>query len=160
MSRLNLELENNLRSASRQGTLISIIDRTITAMGGRQLKQWLRYPLLSVNRIGRRLDAVEEALAKVDERRAIAQTLTAVYDLERLNSKIVMGHANARDLLSLGRSLTILPPLWELRMPCRATILQAPFFGRSSKPWLPDRKIDPGGCPAGNYRGRHDQEGI
>ena len=113
MSRLNLELEKNLRSASRQGTLISIIDRTITAMGGRQLKQWLRYPLLSAYRIGRRLDAVEEAINKVDERRAIAQTLTAVYDLERLNSKIVMGHANARDLLSLGRSLTILPPLWE-----------------------------------------------
>ncbi len=112
MSRQNLELEKNIRNGSRQGTLISIIDHTATAMGGRELKQWLRYPLICPVKIGQRLDAVEEALINGDTRRRIAEALSSVYDLERLHSKIVMGHANARDLLSLGRSLSMLPAIW------------------------------------------------
>jgi DNA mismatch repair protein MutS len=112
MSRRNLELEQNTRNGTRQGTLLGIIDQTVTAMGGRLLKQWLRYPLLSPERIGRRLDAVEEALEKSEVRRRIGAALSSVYDLERLYSKIVMGHANARDLLALGRSLAMLPEIW------------------------------------------------
>ncbi|MEJ2038269.1 MAG: DNA mismatch repair protein MutS [Desulfosarcinaceae bacterium] len=112
-SRQNLELEKNLRNGSRQGTLISIIDKTITAMGGRQLKQWLRYPLLAAEKIGRRLDAVEEALARSEVRHHITSLLGAVFDLERLNSKISMGHANARDLTALKRSLMALPDIWN-----------------------------------------------
>ncbi|MBI5064544.1 MAG: DNA mismatch repair protein MutS, partial [Desulfatitalea sp.] len=96
MSRRNLELEQNTRNGTRQGTLIGIIDQTVTAMGGRLLKQWLRYPLLTPERIGRRLDAVEEALDKGEIRRRIGTALSSGYDLERLYSKIVMGHANAR----------------------------------------------------------------
>ncbi|KJS29057.1 MAG: DNA mismatch repair protein MutS [Desulfatitalea sp. BRH_c12] len=113
MSRQNLELEKNIRNGSRHGTLIGILDRTATAMGGRLLKQWLRYPLLSPEKIGQRLDAVEEALAEGDARRRIAGALSDVYDLERLHSRIVMGHANARDLLALGRSLKTLPAIWS-----------------------------------------------
>ena len=112
-SRLNLELEKNLRNGTRQGTLISVIDKTTTAMGGRRLKQWLRYPLLSADKIGRRLDAVEEALARSEPRRRIQDSLEAVFDLERLNSRIGMGHANARDLTALKRSLTALPAIWQ-----------------------------------------------
>ena len=114
MSRQNLELEVNLRAGNRRGTLISILDHTKTAMGGRELKRWLRYPLLNVQRIGDRLDAVEEALVKGDVRLRLMETLTCVYDLERLNSKIIMGHANARDLLALGKSLSALPDVWGL----------------------------------------------
>ncbi len=113
MSRRNLELEQNSRNGARQGTLLAILDHTVTAMGGRLLKQWLRYPLLTPERIGRRLDAVEEALGKCEARRRIGTALASVYDLERLYSKIVMGHANARDLLALGRSLGMLPEIWE-----------------------------------------------
>jgi len=113
MSRRNLELEQNSRNGTRQGTLLGILDQTVTAMGGRLLKQWLRYPLLTPARIGRRLDAVEEALSKCEARRRIGTALSSVYDLERLYSKIVMGHANARDLLALGRSLAMLPDIWE-----------------------------------------------
>lgn len=113
MSRQNLELEKNLRSGTRQGTLLGIIDRTVTAMGGRRLKQWLRYPLLSPEKIGLRLDAVEEAVARGDVRRRMMAALDGVYDLERLHGKIAMGHANARDLLALGRSLAALPPIWD-----------------------------------------------
>jgi DNA mismatch repair protein MutS len=113
MSRQNLELEKNLRTAARPGSLLAVIDRTVTAMGSRRLKQWLRYPLISPERIGRRLDAVEEAFAKGSVRRRIVEALGSVYDLERLHGKIAMGHSNARDLLSLGRSLAALPPIWE-----------------------------------------------
>ena len=113
LSRQNLEIEKSIRGGSRQGTLIRIIDKTRTAMGGRRLKQWLRYPLRSAARIGLRLDAVEEALAQGDIRRRIAQMLDSVYDLERLNSKIGMGHANARDLVALKISLGMLPQIWQ-----------------------------------------------
>lgn len=112
-SRQNLELEKNIRSGSKQGTLISILDKTATAMGGRLLKQWLRYPLQSAPEIGQRLDAVEEALAQGHLRREIAQHLESVYDLERLNSKIAMGHANARDLTALKKSIMVLPQIWQ-----------------------------------------------
>ena len=112
-SRQNLELEKNIRLASRRGTLISILDKTRTAMGGRRLKQWLRYPLISAGDIGRRLDAVEEALAQSEIHRSVTQCLESVYDLERLNSKIGMGHTNARDLVALKRSLAELPKIWQ-----------------------------------------------
>ncbi len=112
-SRQNLELERNIRSGSKQGTLIAVLDKTATAMGGRRLKQWLRYPLCSAPAIGQRLDAVEEALGLSEKRRQLAQYLESVYDLERLNSKIAMGHANARDLTALKKSLLILPDIWQ-----------------------------------------------
>ena len=110
-SRLNLELEKNLRSGSRQGTLISTLDKTKTAMGSRQLRFWIRYPLISPDQIGQRLDAVEEALIHTVLRQRLRELLGNIYDLERLNSKIVMGQANARDLLILGRSLNLVPEL-------------------------------------------------
>ena len=113
LSRQNLELEKSLRNGTRQGTLISILDRTATAMGGRRLKQWLRYPLTSVTEIGQRLDAVEEATVKGEDRQKIIERLGSVYDLERLNSRIAMGHANARDLAALKKSLFTLPEIWH-----------------------------------------------
>jgi DNA mismatch repair protein MutS len=112
-SRQNLELEKNIRNGSKQGTLVSILDKTVTAMGGRLLKQWLRYPLRSAPEIGQRLDAVEEAVAQGHLRRLIAQHLESVFDLERLNSKIAMGHANARDLTALKKSIMVLPQIWQ-----------------------------------------------
>ncbi|RJQ77340.1 MAG: DNA mismatch repair protein MutS [Desulfobacteraceae bacterium] len=114
MSRQNLELEKNIRNGSRQGTLIGILDQTSTAMGGRLLRHWLRYPLRSPEKIGDRLDAVEELLLQGDIRRRLIESLSGVYDLERLNARIAMGHANARDVLSLGRSLGVLPNVLEL----------------------------------------------
>jgi len=123
-SRQNLELEKNIRSGSKQGTLISILDKTATAMGGRLLKQWLRYPLRSAPDIGQRLDAVEEALGQGHLRRQIAQHLESVYDLERLNSKIAMGHANARDLTALKKSIMTLPHIWQALEPFNSDIFR------------------------------------
>lgn len=113
MSRQNLELEKNIRTGSKLGTLLHILDKTATAMGGRRLRQWLRYPLLKAEEIGQRLDAVEEALDHGDVRQRLAGDLNQVYDLERLNSKIGMGHANARDLTALKKSLFALPMIWQ-----------------------------------------------
>jgi DNA mismatch repair protein MutS len=113
ISRQNLELEKNIRSGSRRGTLINVLDKTTTAMGGRRLKHWLQYPLRSSKIIGQRLDAVEEMLTKSEIRQHILSYLDSVYDIERLNSKIVMGHSNARDLVALQGSLEALPAIWK-----------------------------------------------
>jgi DNA mismatch repair protein MutS len=123
-SRQNLELEKNIRNGSKQGTLISIMDKTATAMGGRLLKQWLRYPLQAAPEIGQRLDAVEEALGQGHLRRQIVQHLESVYDLERLNSKIAMGHANARDLTALKKSILTLPLIWQALEPFNSDLFR------------------------------------
>jgi DNA mismatch repair protein MutS len=107
----NLELLANLRNGSRQGTLINIIDETITSMGGRRLKTWLRYPLKKSSEIEKRLDAVQEAIEKIHISSLIRQNLKSVYDLQRLNGKISLGQANARDLISLKQSLESLPEI-------------------------------------------------
>jgi DNA mismatch repair protein MutS len=110
----NLEIVNNIQTGSTQGTLLGIIDHTVTAMGGRLLKRWLRYPLLNLKDIEDRLNAVQEAKNNLHIRRSILECLQSVYDLERLGSKISMGHSNARDLVALKRSLKQLPEIWTL----------------------------------------------
>jgi DNA mismatch repair protein MutS len=109
----NLELEKNIRNGSQQGTLLSIIDKTQTAMGARMLKTWLRYPLTDIQIIEQRLSAVEEGKHFVQLRRSLRENLKSVFDMERLGNKITMGHANARDLLALKRSLQITPSILE-----------------------------------------------
>ncbi len=108
-SRRNLELFENLRTGKRGGTLIGVLDQTVTAMGGRLLVRWMRYPLLSRSEIEGRLDAVEEACLNRSTAEKIRDDLKSVYDLERLGSRISMGHANARDLTALKRSLLKIP---------------------------------------------------
>ncbi len=109
----NLELTQNIRNGTRAGTLIGVLDKTATSMGGRLLKSWLTYPLISMDEITRRLDAVEEAKDRMTEREAIRNHLKAVYDLERLSSKISMGQSNARDLTAMKQSLSVVPEIFE-----------------------------------------------
>ncbi len=122
----NLELISNIRTGSKKGTLLGIIDRTITAMGGRLLKRWIRYPLLDMSEIGARQDAVEEAKHNIRARRNVRELLKSVYDLERLLSKIVMGHSNARDLVALKRSLHGLPDIWSMLAELEAKYFTCP----------------------------------
>ncbi len=110
----NLELVKNIRTGSGQGTLLGIMDRTITAMGGRQMKRWIRYPLLDLLEIQSRQDAIEEAKEHIQVRKNIRERLKSVYDLERLGSKIAMKQSNARDLVALKRSINSLPGIWSL----------------------------------------------
>ena len=109
----NLELAANIQSGSRQGTLLNVLDQTCTAMGGRLLREWLRYPLMDRNGVIQRHDAVAEALHKQRQRIEIRTRLKEVHDLERLGSKISMGRANARDLVALKNSLQALPELFQ-----------------------------------------------
>lgn len=109
----NLELIKNIRTGASQGTLLGTIDRTVTAMGGRLLKRWIRYPLIDPQQILARLDAVEEAKNNTRARRNIRENLKSIYDLERLGSRICMGHCNARDLVAMKCSLNMLPKIWS-----------------------------------------------
>ena len=107
----NLELLNNIQNGTRRGTLLDTLDRTITAMGARLLKQWIRYPLIDEKEILARHDAVEEAVSKIHITRSIRDCLKSIHDLERLGSKISMGQSNARDLTALKRSLNQIPEI-------------------------------------------------
>ncbi len=109
----NLEIMANLRTGSRQGTLLAIIDRCVTAMGGRLLKQWIRYPLIDPKQIQLRLSAVKEVKQHNDIRNRIRDLLKSVYDLERLSSKITMGRGNARDLTALKNSIQSFPDIFS-----------------------------------------------
>jgi DNA mismatch repair protein MutS len=109
----NLELIKNIHSGTRKGTLLSVLDMTVTSMGGRMLNRWLRYPLISPENINARHTAVEEALASLGVTRTIRKHLDNVYDLERLASKISMGHASARDLTALKHSLMAFPEIFD-----------------------------------------------
>jgi len=119
----NLELEKNIRSGTRSGTLLSIIDKTITAMGARLLKTWLRYPLTDIEKIRSRQDAVQEVKENRPALGNMRESLKSVYDIERIGNKIAMGRANARDLISLKQSLWMLPAIWV-----QLAKLRAPLF--------------------------------
>lgn len=110
----NLELFKNLHSGTRRGTLVSTVDGTRTAMGGRLLKRWIRYPLASIRKINARLDAVDEGKREAEISRTLREHLKAVRDLERLGSKITMGYSNAKDLIALKLSLQRLPDILSL----------------------------------------------
>ncbi|VFQ45514.1 dna mismatch repair protein muts [Desulfoluna butyratoxydans] len=109
----NLELIANLRDGSRKGTLVGTIDKTVTAMGGRLLKSWIRSPLLTPKAIEARLDAVSEAKEHMTRRSLAREDLGGVFDLERLAGRIAMNQGNARDLTALKNSLVALPRLLE-----------------------------------------------
>jgi DNA mismatch repair protein MutS len=126
LSRQNLELTKNIRTGSRRATLLGTLDRTATAMGARLLANWMRYPLIDLDTIRLRHDALEELKRDNQNRRNIRESLKSVSDLERIGSKIVMGHANARDLVALKRSLVILPDLWTLLSDLTATLFSLP----------------------------------
>jgi DNA mismatch repair protein MutS len=126
LSRQNLELSRNIRTQSRRGTLLGILDHTATAMGARMLANWMRYPLIDPAEICLRHDAVEEAKASLQLRRAIRENLKSVSDVERIGSKIAMGHANARDLTALKESLVMLPDLWSHMSHLKSELFRVP----------------------------------
>ncbi|MDW5299878.1 MAG: DNA mismatch repair protein MutS [Sedimentibacter sp.] len=110
-TRKNLELIETVRGKKGQGTLYNVLDYTMTAMGGRQLKKWIEEPLKNINLINNRLDAVEELYNNVMVSNNIKEYLKSIYDIERLISRIVYGNCNARDLNALKQSVSSLPDL-------------------------------------------------
>jgi DNA mismatch repair protein MutS len=107
----NLELTQSLFDQGKKGALFWVLDETVTAMGSRKLKQWLHYPLMDIQEIDRRLEGISELKEKKIERKQLRESLKGVQDIERLTSRIFLGHANARDLVGLKNSLKHLPDL-------------------------------------------------
>ena len=105
----NLEIVRNLRDGGKKDTLLDVLDFTKTAMGSRLLRKWLEYPLLSVEKIERRLDGVAEITGDFSLREDIQSHCREIFDFERLLTRIEVGTANARDLVALKLSLRVLP---------------------------------------------------
>lgn len=110
-TRRNLELTETIRDKAKKGSLLWLLDRTVTAMGGRLLRRWVDKPLLSREEIERRQGSVETLLHNWMGRDEIRTGLDHVYDLERLGARISFGTANARDLVQLKESLKAIPSL-------------------------------------------------
>lgn len=113
-TRRNLELTETVRDRSRKGTLLSLLDRTRTAMGARLLKRWIDQPLLDKQQLDSRLDAVEALHQDWLQRKELRDELGEVYDLERLTGRIAYGTANGRDLNALKTSLQRVPAIQQL----------------------------------------------
>lgn len=107
----NLELTETLFEKKTQGSLLGVLDKTHTAMGGRKIKQWLREPLNQIDEIEQRLDAVEYFVDEYMARNNLKESLKAIYDFERLAGKIAYGNANGKDLIALKNSLFVLPDI-------------------------------------------------
>lgn len=110
-TRRNLELTETIQNKGKKGSLLWLLDRTVTAMGGRLLRRWVDKPLLSRQEIERRQEAVQTLVDHWLRRDELCRWLDEVYDLERLSSRISFGTANARDLVQLKRSLQAIPHL-------------------------------------------------
>ena len=109
MTRRNLELVESLRGTDASGTLLAVLDRTMTPMGSRLLRQWLLAPLVDRERIDQRLDAVNALVVDASARDALRSSLDGVRDIERLGSKAAAGRATPREMAALGTSLSRLP---------------------------------------------------
>ena len=121
----NLEVVRNLRDGSKKGTLFDALDFTKTPLGNRLLRHWLESPLVDIAAINRRLDAVEELLKNFTTRKNLHEALKNIHDFERLMTKIEVGSANARDLISLKVSMFALPKIIEILGDMKSDILIA-----------------------------------
>ena len=113
-TRKNLEILESNREHTKKGSLLWVLDETVTAMGGRALRHWLESPLLNKDEIEKRQNAVEVLVNNNIFRDDLQDMLKTVYDIERLISKVVGGSVNARELTSLKNSLKRLPELKKL----------------------------------------------
>ena len=123
-ARRNLEITEKMRDKSKKGTLLWVLDKTATSMGGRLLRRWLNDPLIDVKEINRRLDSVKELKDNVMLRGDIIENLKKVYDIERLAGKMAYGNANARDMVTLKNSLFKLPEIKEVLSTCKSDLLK------------------------------------
>ena len=113
-TRRNLELTESIRQRRTQGSLLSILDRTATAMGARLLRTWLNQPLLEIKRLNARLQAVGAFVDAEMLRAELTAELKQIVDIERLTNRILIGKANPRDLAALRNTLALVPRLAEL----------------------------------------------
>ena len=122
-ARRNLEITEKLRDKSKKGTLLWVLDKTATSMGGRLLRRWINNPLINSKQINKRLDVVEELKENIILRGDLTENLKKVYDIERLASKISYGSANGRDLISLKNSAKQLPEIKKVLANAKSELL-------------------------------------
>ena len=123
VARRNLELTETMRGRGKKGTLLWLLDRTATAMGGRLLRAWIEEPLTQKDKIERRLDAVDELMHNFLLTQEVRSALEPIYDIERLVTRISYGSVNARDALALGNSLKMIPKVKEFLADYRSVAL-------------------------------------
>ncbi len=110
----NLELTASIRDGSTNGTLLEVLDQTVTSMGGRKVRQCLLQPLLSIDEIEERLDAVDELKTQINQQEELREALAQMSDIERLITRISLGSVNGRDLHSLKGSLQLIPDIKQV----------------------------------------------
>jgi len=125
MTRRNLELVEPLRVGEEGGTLVWVLDETVTAMGARALRRWILTPLVDAEQIWRRQEAVAELFDVPDLRTRLRDALGRMTDLERLAGKVGAGRVSPRELLALGRSLAELPAIQEAGADAQSAFLRA-----------------------------------
>ena len=162
MTRRSLELTRTLREGKREGSLLQVIDRTVTPMGARLLADWLTSPLTSVELIAERSAAVEELVRDSGLRGELRELLGEGYDLERLAARVATGRATPRDLAALARTLALLPKVKARLTARRSARLSA---ARSGAGALPRGQIGHRGRPgrrpaAGHQGGRPDPRRV
>ena len=113
-ARRNLEITEKLRDRSKKGTLLWVLDKTSTSMGGRLLRRWLNDPLIDETEINKRLGAVEELKNDIMLRGEVIENLKKVYDIERLAGKMAYGNGTPRDMITLKNSLSRLPDIRQV----------------------------------------------
>ncbi|MCX8130663.1 MAG: DNA mismatch repair protein MutS [Clostridia bacterium] len=121
-TRRNLELTETMREKSRKGTLLWVLDRTMTSMGGRTIRKWIEQPLINLSDINERLEAVNELKEKFMVRMEIRDLLKRVYDVERLMGKIILGNVNCRDMVALKNSLGQIPFIKNILEQCSSEL--------------------------------------
>ena len=127
-TRRNLEITEKMRDKSKKGTLLWVLDKTSTSMGGRLLRKWLNEPLVDINEINDRLDSVKELKDNLILRGDLVDSLKKVYDIERLIGKISYGNANGRDLISLKNSIGQLPQIKTILSNTKSEMLKKMYL--------------------------------
>jgi len=123
-TRRSLELTHTLREAKRSGTLLDVIDETVTAMGARLMAEWISNPLTNREQITRRADAVEELVGNPLLLNDLRDALDNTYDLQRLATRVATGRCSPRDLTWLAKTLSLLPKTKEVLGNCTADRLR------------------------------------
>ncbi len=121
-TRRSLEISRTLREERREGSLLGVLDHSVTAMGSRLLADWIANPLMNLQLLNDRLDAIEELIGQPSLAESIRELLKGVYDVERLISRTVAGRATPRDLSFLGRTLHQLPAI-KAKLTARASAM-------------------------------------
>ena len=123
-ARRNLEITEKMRDKSKKGTLLWVLDKTSTSMGGRLLRRWLNDPLIDITEINRRLDGVKELKDDIILRGDVVENLKKVYDIERLAGKMAYGNGTPRDMITLKNSLSKLPDVKKVLSKCQSPLLK------------------------------------